>query len=396
MRSSLTIGFSALGANPLRTLLSTLGVIIGVASLVAVLAMGDGLERFAREQLETTSIQMIEVAPKTSLTVDGVRVPGTNFPTFTLGHAESLAREVSGVAEARLMLAGSARFTARGNQRAAVVMGVAQIPAVPGPVASGRWFTSEELQEGRRVAIVSSRLAQLIAGDSLVLEGHRWEIIGVLPDRPGDSVLRITAPASSAAGAMVPSEWPRAPTLLLKASDVAEVEAVRSRVEQWLGAQDPGWPRGVTVTTNTARARQVRQGVMVFKLAMGAITGISLLVGGIGIMNVLLASVAERTREIGIRKATGARHRDILGQFLAESVAITAAGSIVGVLLGLGGAFGISAIIRAQTRATMYAGFSWGTVAIAVAASVTVGLVFGMYPALRAARLSPIDAIRHE
>jgi putative ABC transport system permease protein len=221
-------------------------------------------------------------------------------------------------------------------------------------------------------------------------------MIGILPGQASDSLLRMTVPISSAEAAMVPSEWPRAPTLLVTASHVEEVEAVRSRVEQWLAAQDPGWPRGVTLTNNTARAKQARQGVLVFKLAMGAITGISLLVGGIGIMNVLLASVAERTREIGIRKATGARHRDILGQFLAESVAITAAGSIVGVLLGLALAFSITAIIRAQTEATMYAGFTWGTVAVAVIASVTVGLVFGMYPALRAARLSPIDAIRHE
>ena len=203
MKSSLTIGFSALGANPLRALLSTLGVIIGVASLVAVLAVGDGLERFAREQLETTSIQMIEVAPRTSLTVDGVRVPGTDFPTFTLGHAESLSREIAGISETRLVLAGSARF--------------------------------------------------------------------------------------------------KAPTLLVKATDIAEVEAVRTRVEQWLAAQNPAWPRGVSGTTNAARTRQTRQAVLVFKLAMGAITGISLIIGGIGIMNVLLASVAERTREIGIR-----------------------------------------------------------------------------------------------
>jgi putative ABC transport system permease protein len=275
-------------------------------------------------------------------------------------------------------------------------MGVAQVPAAPDPVASGRWFTAEELQDGRRVAVISASLAELIEGDSLVLEGHRWDVIGVLPAQPGDTLLRITVPVSSAAGAMVPSEWPRAPTLLVKATDIAEVEAVRTRVERWLAAQNPAWPRGVTVTTNAARTRQTRQAVLVFKLAMGAITGISLIVGGIGIMNVLLASVAERTREIGIRKATGARHRDILGQFLAESVAITAAGSIVGVLLGLGGAFAITAIIRAQTRATMYAAFTWGTVAVAVVASVSVGLLFGMYPAMRAARLSPIDAIRHE
>jgi putative ABC transport system permease protein len=129
---------------------------------------------------------------------------------------------------------------------------------------------------------------------------------------------------------------------------------------------------------------------------MGAITGISLLVGGIGIMNVLLASVAERTREIGIRKATGARPRDVLIQFLAESVTITGVGSLIGISLGLAAAFVITSIIRAQTRAILFAAFTWGTVAVAVGAAVVVGLTFGMYPALRASRLSPIDAIRHE
>jgi ABC-type lipoprotein release transport system permease subunit len=123
MNSSLPVGFSALGANPLRTLLSTVGVIIGVASLVAVLSVGDGLERFAREQLETTSIQMIEVAPRTSLTVDGVRVPGTGFPIFELRHAELLTREIAGIYQARLVLAGSARFKAAGCARHRDILG---------------------------------------------------------------------------------------------------------------------------------------------------------------------------------------------------------------------------------------------------------------------------------
>jgi putative ABC transport system permease protein len=150
------------------------------------------------------------------------------------------------------------------------------------------------------------------------------------------------------------------------------------------------------VQTYTRRLAQARQGILVFKLIMGSITGISLLVGGIGIMNILLASVAERTREIGIRKAVGARAADIRTQFLAESVAISGAGSLVGVLLGLGGAFAITGTIRRFTDARMYAGFSWGTVLVAAVAAVLVGVVFGTYPARRAARLSPIDAIRHE
>jgi putative ABC transport system permease protein len=148
--------------------------------------------------------------------------------------------------------------------------------------------------------------------------------------------------------------------------------------------------------SSAMRLDQAQQAIMVFKMVMGAFAGISLVVGGLGIMNVLLAAVTERTREIGIRKATGARQRDILVQFLSESVAITGAGSVLGVLLGLAGAFGITAAIRASSDAPVYAALSWETVVVAATVSVVVGLAFGTFPALRAARLSPIAAIRHE
>jgi putative ABC transport system permease protein len=152
----------------------------------------------------------------------------------------------------------------------------------------------------------------------------------------------------------------------------------------------------VNISANSARVEQLTQALLVFKILMGAITGVSLLVGGIGIMNVLLASVAERTREIGIRKAAGARNRDILTQFLAEAVAITGAGAALGVLLGLGIAFLAAAIMRSQTQAPVHAAITASTVLVAAFASIFVGLTFGLYPALRASRLSPIDAIRHE
>jgi len=188
-----------------------------------------------------------------------------------------------------------------------------------------------------------------------------------------------------------------APVMLLKAARVEDVDSVRNRVASWLARRyGTDWKDKVRVGTRADRLAQIQQGMLVFKVFMGAITGISLLVGGIGIMNILLASVAERTREIGVRKTTGARRRDILWQFLAESIAITSSGSVLGIALGLVGAFGVTAIMRSRTEATVYAAFTWGTVFVAVGAAVAVGITFGMYPALRAARLSPIDAIRHE
>ena len=187
------------------------------------------------------------------------------------------------------------------------------------------------------------------------------------------------------------------PEVSVQAARVEDVAPVQAAIEQVLARRSPDWRRHFEVASYRARVGQVAQGIMIFKLLMGAITGISLLVGGIGIMNVLLASVSERTREIGIRRATGATRRDIRLQFLAESVAISGFGSALGIVLGLAGAYAVTALIRrVATAVFIQASFTWGSVAAATIASFAIGLLFGTYPAQRAARLSPIDAIRHE
>jgi putative ABC transport system permease protein len=267
-------------------------------------------------------------------------------------------------------------------------------------LARGRFFTVEEVARATSVAVVSHKLAAergLAPGDSLQLNGRWWTVVGVLVGDDDERFLHVFVPLSLADSAILAVGAPRAPVLLLKAARVEEVDSIRARLETWLARRaGADWKEKVVLRTQAERLAQIQQGMLVFRILMGAITGISLVVGGIGIMNVLLASVAERTREIGIRKAAGARRADILWQFLAESVAITGAGSAVGATVGLAAAFGVTAVMRARTDALVYAAFTWTTILIAAGAAVAVGLAFGMYPVLRAARLSPIDAMRHE
>ena len=185
--------------------------------------------------------------------------------------------------------------------------------------------------------------------------------------------------------------------MTVRATRLEDVDALRQHLEEWLGQRYGRWEKRVELSTMEKRLEQAVQGVRIFKYFMGAIAAISLLVGGIGIMNVMLASVTERTREIGVRKALGARPRDVLLQFLSEAVAISSVGSAIGVALGAIIAALAIVVIRQQTGADDLApSLALSSVVVAAGSAVFIGLVFGTYPARRAARLSPIDAIRHE
>lgn len=415
--SSLRIALQTLRANPLRTILSTLGVVMGVASLVAVLAIGDGVEEFARTELQhTTDLQTITVAPVTYELIDHVRVPRSGYPTFTLADGDSLAAALRDAATVSIVATGNALVsrTPASPPRAAAV--TATVPAAAERLRldfeKGRFLNDAELRSGARVVVLSHGLASALGkadsaaaaspaalvGESVQLESHPYRVIGVLAAEKGmEDRLAAIVPFTVAAEATIPTSEPHNPMLLVRAARIERVDSVRAHTERWLSARYGAWQGKVKVQTEAAsRLKQASQGIMIFKLAMGSFAAISLIVGGIGIMNILLASVFERTREIGVRKAIGARQRDILTQFLAESVAISGVGSVIGVASGLAGAFAVTAIMRAKTQAIVFAAFTWPTLFVAMAIAIAVGLAFGTYPALRAARLSPIDAIRHE
>ena len=407
---SLLVGVQTLMVNPLRTILSTLGVIMGVGSLVAVLSIGDGVEAFAREQIEnTTDLQAMMVAPVTFDMIDHLRVPRTDYPTFGLQDVQSLSSTLKSDAVVALIIEGSSRFAAdtgraRGVTVTATTPGAAQL--IKDSLLAGRFFTDQEVRDSARVAVVAVPMVNLVSrgakpneviGKTIRLEGAELRIVGVAPDASRQGFLAALIPATIASVALAPSLTPRAPSIYVRASDIVKVPAVRKSVEAWLTSTHGIWKGRATVSGGEGmRLDQARQAILIFKIVMGAFSGISLVVGGIGIMNVLLAAVTERTREIGIRKATGARNKDILVQFLAESVAITGVGAILGVILGLSTAFGVSALMRAYTKAQLHAGLTWQTLTVAALTCIVTGLAFGTYPALRASRLSPIDAIRHE
>jgi len=402
----------ALRANLMRTLLSILGIVIGVAALVAILGLGDGMERFGRAQLsDRTDVSSILVTPVTSTNVDGIYLEKQNVVPLTPTDAVTIAQVLAGKTENIDLMTHNKGWLHLAGDTASRPARLTASLLSPFPdtmkALHGRLLQAADYQRADSVTVLNhwlasrlqpdSNLAQLI-GRQLIWEKHSLRIVGILPPEKTKNEEENVPTALLPIQVLTQEELKkRPPAMKLSIKNVEEIPTLKTQLEGWLAADGRGGTENFTVRTNDYWVAELKKGIMVFKIVFGFIIGLAILVGGIGVMNVLLMSVTERTREIGIRKALGAKRRAIAMQFLAESLAISVLGCLLGLLLGLVFNFSATPLVMHLADVKGFeAAISPGSFVVVMGVAVFIGIVFGTFPAMKASKLSPVDAIRHE
>ena len=396
----LRLAFSRLGTGKVRAALTMLGVVIGVASVVALVSVAQGATKGISDRLQSLGTNLLTVNAGAT-TTGFTRGSAGSATTLTLDDATAIS-QLDGVQAVEPELSTSKLVIAGSLNETATVIGTT--PGYPTVRAYTMWvgtfLTQAAIDNNLRVAVIGATTADNLGldassiGSTIYIGGLPFDLIGIMQPKggtgfnsPDDEVL---VPVSTARELFVGTNSVRSVGVSAVSAD--QIDTVSAEITALL-EQRHGITNGVddfSISTQAQLLGTVSSVSDVLTLLLAGIASISLLVGGIGIMNIMLVSVRERTREIGIRKAIGARGRDILSQFLVEALALSLAGGLIGIALGVLASFGIG----------LYAG--WGfvfnplTVIVAVGFSLIVGIVFGVWPASQAARLDPVVALRYE
>jgi len=406
--SSTKIALRALQVNKLRSALTMLGIVIGVAAVIATAAIGSGAKQRIQQQIASIGSNTIIVLPG-SLTSSGLRMGTGNAVTLSESDARELPAQCPDIALAVPVVRGGAQIVYESNNWATIIYGT-----TPGflqvrelSVAEGAAFSQQDVDSANKVALLGKTVMTNLFGDidpvgqSIRIKKVPFTVVGVL-ERKGQSPTGqdqddvVLLPISTAKRKVIGIRSANADTvdsIVMEAKSGNQIQAAQDEARALLRQRHHLAPSedddfSIRNMEEIFAAQEASSRIMSMMLA--AVASVSLIVGGIGIMNIMLVSVRERTREIGLRQAVGAKTRDILMQFLVEAVTLSIAGGVVGVILG----FSASAIISRMANWNTVIGF--GAIALAVFFSALVGIGFGYYPARRAAYLDPIEALRSE
>ena len=407
LRDLFTETFLSLTANKGRSFLTVLGIVVGITSVIVMVAFGQGTKASIESSISSIGANLLTVSPggESSRRIGGGGGGvGANTKSLTLNDVQAIKTQVGNIRAVAQVTSGSFQISADASNTNVTITGTtSDYPGIRNvAMQTGSWFNSTQEVGGARVAILGPTTAERLFGSvadalgrRMRIQGQPYTVIGVTTSKGGsgfnntdDAVYvpfqSFAAHLSSATG--VSAVYVEATSqgvmtqvqndltaLLLSRHKITDATKADFRVQNQADLAST-----LSTITNT------------LTLLLGSIAGISLVVGGIGIMNMMLTTVTERIREIGLRKAVGATRSDLTSQFLAESVALTMLGGIIGIALG----WGIAQLI--STFSTYHAVVSLSSVLLAVGVSTTIGIVFGYYPARRAAKLDPIEALRYQ
>jgi putative ABC transport system permease protein len=411
---SFRVAWVALMSNKMRALLTMLGIIIGVGTVIGTLAIGNGYSNFVESEFGKLGVGRLTISPQ----IDPAAGDETQTPHLTAADADALLQPGAAPAIEAVVVQydGNAVVDSGKDRYNYNVIGVTpnNFAITPNELGPGRYYSADEEHNAARVAVIGKTIAETFYGSAESAVGQRINLDGV-----GFDVVGVLFTKSSLAGRGNPAEtvyvpYQTARTRLFRNDmtnrvDVSQItvkirsldldKAATAQVTQVLRQRHRlTYQSNDFVIESSEQLMQQFRGILIgFNVFLGVIGGISLLVGGIGIMNIMLVSVTQRTREIGLRKAVGARRRDILLQFLVEAIMLCLIGGAIGIMFGyllsFGGTYVLETLMQLKgSRAIV----SLGSLVLATGVAAGVGVFFGFFPALRAARLKPISALRYE